>query len=300
MANWWEKAYPGGKMVAVKGFPRSLYPPDAAPQYKPSVDGSDVEGYKRTVSRAGRWVWQKFDQSYSNNFAHGKPGGNVPETGIAGVQRQGGLQDTGYVGEKTFNLLRSIVIPKGLPHAGEYAMDATAVELINAAFDRFKGKEDPTPTGSAAEARLYVAQGELGYIEGNNNSNKYGEWYGQNHQPWCAMFCTWSDKHCKLPADSFAKGSRYAYVPYIVSDARLGKYGLSITSNPKPGDMVCYDWGWDGEFDHVGLFESGSASSFKAIEGNTSPANNSNGGEVMRRDRSTAQADIVFVRVREP
>lgn len=147
MTEWWEKAYPGGKMVAVKGFPRPLYPPDAAPNYKPSTDGSDVEAYKRTVSRAGRWVWQKFDQAYSNNFAHGKPGGNVPETGIAGVQRQNGLQDTGYVGEKTFNLLRSIIIPKPLPHAGEYAMDATAVELINAAWERFKGKEDQTPTG---------------------------------------------------------------------------------------------------------------------------------------------------------
>ena len=31
MSDWWEKGYPGGPMIVVKGFPRPLYPPDAAP-----------------------------------------------------------------------------------------------------------------------------------------------------------------------------------------------------------------------------------------------------------------------------
>src|SRR4029077_390216 len=116
-----------------------------------------VEAYKRTVSRAGRWQWQAFDQAYSNAFSHGKPGGNVGESGVAGVQRQAKIQPTGYVGQETFNLLRSILIPEGLQHAGEHAMDARSVELINAAFDRFGGKE-PSPGGtSAAEARLKKA-----------------------------------------------------------------------------------------------------------------------------------------------
>ena len=39
---------------------------------------------------------------------------------------------------------------------------------------------------------------------------------------------------------------------------------------------------------------------FNAIEGNTSVSNNSNGGEVMRRARSTPQQGTVFVRVSEP
>jgi hypothetical protein len=108
------------------------------------VDGPDIEAYKRTVSRAGRWPWQTFDQDYSNNFAHGKSG-NVPETGVAGIQRQQKVDDTGWIGEKTFNTLRSIVIPEPLPHAGEMAMDATAVKLINEAWDRFGGHE-PTDT----------------------------------------------------------------------------------------------------------------------------------------------------------
>ena len=125
-------------MIAVRGFPRPLYPADAAPHGKtPSEDGPDVEAYKRTVSRAGRWPWQPFDDTYSNGFAHGTSG-NVIDSGIAGVQRQQGIQATGWVGEVTFNTLRSIRIPEGLPHAGEMAMDATAARLVDQAYERFQ------------------------------------------------------------------------------------------------------------------------------------------------------------------
>jgi hypothetical protein len=128
-------------MVKVAGFPRPLYPPDAAQRGKqPSISGPDVEAYKRTVSRAGRWPWQNFDRAYSNGFAHGQ-GGNVRDTGVAGVQRQQGVDDTGWLGEKTFNTLRSIKIPEGLNHAGEMAMDAYAVNLINQAWEMFGGHE---------------------------------------------------------------------------------------------------------------------------------------------------------------
>src|SRR5215831_1938463 len=183
MTEWWEKAYPGGPMVAVKGFPRPLYPPDAAKQgKKPSVDGPDVEAYKRTVSRAGRWQWQQFDQAYSNAFALGK-GPNVIDTGVAGVQRQQNFDEPirGWLGKDTFNTLRSIRVPDGKPHAGEMAMDARAVELLNAAFDRFGGEEPSSSGGSSsAQARLNKAKPEVGVSESpaNSNKTKYGSWYG--------------------------------------------------------------------------------------------------------------------------
>lgn len=145
--QWWQEPYPGGPMVKVPGFPRALYPPDAASQgKKPSPDGPDVIAYKRTISRAGRWPWGSFDDSYSNAFAHGKPGGNVGNSGVGGVQRQGGIEpDSGWIGEKTFNLLRSIRIPAGLPHAGEPAMDEIAVGLLEDAWQRFQA---PPPQAS--------------------------------------------------------------------------------------------------------------------------------------------------------
>ena len=306
MAEWYEKAYPGGPMVSVEGFPRPVYPPDA-PDKPNAVDGPDVLAYKRTVSRAGRWPWETFDDTFSNGFAHGKAGGDVGDSGIAGVQRQGDLDDTGWIGEKTFNLLRSIRIPEGLPHAGEPAMDATAVKQINQAWERFKGSEPPPAgKGSVREAALKRAVSQLGIKESPPDSNqvKYCSWYGMVG-PWCAMFVSWCFEYgaADLGKDSpsFVKGSRYSYCPYVVSDARSGKCGLKTTDDPIPGDLVVYDWAYDTIYDHIGIFEKWTGGGqFNAIEGNTSYGSDSNGGEVMRRTRSKSGQGTVFVRVAEP
>jgi hypothetical protein len=88
-------------------------------------------------------------------------------------------------------------------------------------------------------------------------------------------------------------------VPYIVADARHDSHGLSITNAPEPGDLVCYDWEGNGEFDHIGIFEGwvegSNKKKFTAIEGNTSIESNSNGGEVMRRTRDLSCALFVDV-----
>jgi len=295
-------------MVKVAGFPRPLYPPDAA-QYgkRPSQDGPDVQAYKRTVSRAGRWPWKQFDDSYANAFAHGKTGGNVGDSGIAGVQRQQHVDDTGWLGKTTFNVLRSIVIPSGLPHAGEMAMDDTARVLVNEAWGLFGGHEPVPPSqGSVRGAALVRMTREIGVVESPPGSNRctYSDWYGMVG-PWCAMFCSWGYElgaaDVGQDSPSFVRGSRYAYVPYIVGDARAGRYGLQTTDDPQPGDLCCFDWSYDGEYDHVGVFEAWlGAGWFSTIEGNTSNADNSNGGEVMRRERSTSGQGTVFVRVSEP
>jgi hypothetical protein len=309
MTNWWENPYKGGPMVAVPGFPRPLYPPDADEHgKKPSVNGPDVEAYKRTVWRAGRWQGpaSAFDRAYSNGFAHGKSG-NVGETGIEGVQRQQGVDDTGWIGKQTFNTLRSIRCPAG-PHEGEMAMDANAANLIAQAWKLYGGVEpEPPEQGGGETTRMQAYQGSLSWLgtkESPPESNRtvFGQWYGVDGQPWCAIFCSYCYEIEAGGSPSFDKGDNYAYVPYIVSDARNGRNGLSVTSSPVAGDMVCYDWGFDGTYDHVGLFEGwgeGSGSTFTAIEGNTSLDNNSNGGEVMRRTRRVPDQATVFVRVAE-
>jgi hypothetical protein len=86
----------------------------------------------------------------------------------------------------------------------------------------------------------------------------------------------------------------------VISDARNGRNGLFIPSSVIPGDLVLYNWdgGPDGEYDHIGIFEDWvSGSTFTAIEGNTSTSDNSNGGEVMRRQRSATAQTTTFVRV---
>jgi hypothetical protein len=294
-------------MVKLPGFPRPLYPPDAEAHGKQaSIDGPDVIAYKRTVWRAGRWQGpaSNFDEAYSDRFALGA-GPNVVDTGVAGVQRQQDIDDTGWIGTKTFNTLRSIRVPEG-PHAGEMAMDDYAVELLVQAWKRFGGHEpDSGSKGSVRERALWIACDELGTKESPPESNnvKYCDWYGMVG-PWCAMFVTWCFERAadELGTDSlpFIQGGRYAYVPYLIADARAAKYGLSVTDDPIAGDLVCYDWD-GGEYDHVGIFEQwNSGSSFDAIEGNTSTSNDSNGGQVMRRMRDRKAQGTTFIRVKEP
>ena len=303
---WWDSPYKGGPMVVPASYyPRPCYPPDASGK-QPSGDGPDVLAYKRTLSRLGRWdPWEpaSWDDSYSNNFAHGK-NSNVSGSGVEGFQRQMKIDATGWIGQKTFNALASARVPDG-PHKGEMGMDANAANLIAEAFQIYGGQAEPPPSAKATRERaLDAAAGWLGYVEGGNNDTIFGDWYGMNWQPYCAMFCAYVYEVQAGGSPSFERASRYSYVPYIVNDAKAKRYGLSVTSSPIPGDMVCFDFQWDGVPDHVGLFESGSASSFKTIEANTSAegssGSQSNGGGVYRRSRSSSSAQVTFVRVAEP
>lgn len=158
-------------------------------------------------------------------------------------------------------------------------------------------KAGETPLRQRAFA---LAVKEIGTKEHPPDSNrcKYTSWYGITGA-WCAMFVTW----CYVTAGSketFRKGQRYAYVPYMVSDARGRDWHLvRITKDAvQQGDIVTFDWDGGGTgasayaSDHVGLFDkwiNKSAGTFRTVEGNTGIGNDSNGGEVMRRERNMSQ-----------
>jgi hypothetical protein len=292
--KWWRYPYalgPGPKGGGSIPFPRALYAPDWSGQPAPEP-GPDVEAHKRAISRLGRWPWQTFNESYTDEFAHGKSG-NVGDTGVAGFQRQTpGLDDTGNFSAKAYDRLMRSLVPPCLPHANEYAYDGFALDLLREANAR-------GPGDTTRQRALDAAIGELGYRENpaGSNMSKYGAWYGGDGQPWCAYFVTWCFEVGAGGSPSFAKGSYYSYCPYVVSDARNGRNGLSVTGSPIPGDLVVYDWQRDGTFDHIGIFKSGSAYEWHAIEGNTSTSDQSNGGQVMDRYRNTGDAAVVFVRV---
>ena len=150
MTEWYEKAYPGGPPVGPPLI-RPLYPPDSG---KGSTPGKDVIAVKRAISRGGRWPWQEFDPNFSNGISHGT-GGNVVNTGLAGVQRQNGIDDTGWMGEKTYNLLRYARVPVGLPNAGEPLFDATAVRLLYEFAAEYHGAP---PDYGVREPRVYLCE----------------------------------------------------------------------------------------------------------------------------------------------
>lgn len=169
-----------------------------------------------------------------------------------------------------------------------------------------RAKQPAAPLRAAALKEALRHVGEKESPMGSNNIT-YSRWYEDSSgagwttrdpgPPWCAMFAS----YCYVHAGSkvFQKGEHYAYVPYVVHDARAGANGLSSTADPQEGDLVCYDWNGDGVADHVGLFQAWknkAGGTFVAVEGNTGVGNDSNGGQVMKRDRKRSQVQV-FVRV---
>jgi hypothetical protein len=159
---------------------------------------------------------------------------------------------------------------------------------------RLKGdKGKPIREKAYAEAKKH-----LGVQEAPKDSNKvlFSKWYGVQG-PWCAMFVT----YCYTQAGakkSFRKGQKWSFCPSILASAKEGANHLSITDEPKRGDIVLYQFDKDANADHVGLFErfTDKSGNFTAIEGNTGAGNDSNGGEVMRRKRNKSSV-MAFIHV---
>ncbi|HEY9695850.1 MAG TPA: peptidoglycan-binding protein [Trichocoleus sp.] len=131
------------------------------------------------------------------------------------------------------------------------------------------GSVDPKPTSASVKAILGRARGELGNGEQPSGSNrtKYGEWYGANGHPWCAMFVSWVFAHEGMPL-SFTTKKGFAYCPSGMAGFKAR--GQWHVSGPRPGDVVFFNWD-GGRVDHVGIVESvNKDGSITTIEGNTS------------------------------
>jgi hypothetical protein len=140
---------------------------------------------------------------------------------------------------------------------------------------------------------IAVAAKEVGYTEipKNSNKTKYGKWFGFDGVAWCAIFVSWcyNQAGTPLPNIGFTKGMAgcQTAVKYFTSKGK-------VTKKPIEGDIVFFDWNGDGRYDHAGLFVKWiSTTEFETIEGNTSLANQSNGGAVMRRKRKNK--GVLFV-----
>lgn len=142
----------------------------------------------------------------------------------------------------------------------------------------------PIRERALAEARRHIGEKE----RTGHNDISYSDWWGV-HGPWCAMFASWCYIHAGSKVFHRGKDHGYAYVPYIVGDARAGRNSLALTKHPAAGDLVCYDWERNGVADHVELFEQWldrSRGIFSTVGGNTSgddSGSQSNGGMVAHR-----------------
>lgn len=137
-------------------------------------------------------------------------------------------------------------------------------------------------TGDMAADILAVAQTQIGYMEGSlegtvqgsNDCTKYGEWYGLNYNPWCAMFVSWCADQAGIPTNvipchaSCDVGMNWfkAREKWQYSPAYGGQY------EPKSSDIIYFGYKYGDEYDstHVGIVWKTDNERVYVVEGNSS------------------------------
>lgn len=140
-----------------------------------------------------------------------------------------------------------------------------------------------------------VAKNEIGEKEfpENSNTTKYNLWFGLPNLPWCGMFVSWCYAMAGQPLGNIGFKKGFAGCQTAVAYFRKNN---KVVINPEPGDIVFFDWNGDGRFDHTGIFvRKFDELWFETVEGNTSLTNQSNGGQVMLRQRKYSP-NVIFVR----
>jgi cell wall-associated NlpC family hydrolase len=144
------------------------------------------------------------------------------------------------------------------------------------------------------------ARSQVGVKEsppGSNRGPKIDDWqraHGMLAQPWCGAFVGMA-----LRAGGVRLPNGVVYTPTILAWAKNRQHGLSLTSKPRPGDLVLYKFSnGPAPVEHVGLYIGEGLT----IEGNTSSdeqGSQDNGGMVAVR-RRRGRGVVAYVRVRYP
>lgn len=157
---------------------------------------------------------------------------------------------------------------------------------------RKKAQATGKPLGAKALAQMEKFVGLTEQPLGSNHVPDINSWWGRGDGAWCAR--TVSKAYLLAGSKAFSRGQNYQYVPTVVGMARAGQGGLTVTLDPKPGDLVCYDWdgsNFASDKNHIGMFKSGTKGRFQTIEGNVD-------SRCGYQNRSSSSAPhVVFVRV---
>lgn len=176
-------------------------------------------------------------------------------------------------------------------------VDGVVGPQTRAALAAAKRRPDGPTQGTLGRRALAEARRWIGTREEPPGSNRtrFGAWFGLNGVPWCNIFVSYCFSvgagyticHGFAGAGVTPKGC--AYVP--TTEAWLRSAGLWLGRiDPEPGDIAIYNWD-GGPPDHIGIVEDGADGSFTAVEGNTAVGADSNGGAVMRRERTLDDVD---------
>jgi hypothetical protein len=150
-----------------------------------------------------------------------------------------------------------------------------------------------TATTTPCERAFKEAEKHIGYREEPRhgiNDNMFGRWYTWNFVAWCAIFESYCFYRSGTPK------YRYAAVERIYYDAMNNNNHLFIVRNPKRGDIIGYNIGGD-RFAHTAFFDHWvDDRTLTDLGGNTGPTSISNGGMVMKQQRSRSMVSF-FARV---
>lgn len=134
-----------------------------------------------------------------------------------------------------------------------------------------------------------IARTQIGFVEGPNNENPYGTWYGVPNQSYCAMGISWCFAQANashLVAAQTQKG--FSYCPAGLTWFQKNKQVVDKYS-ALPGDIVFFSWSGNGVAEHVEIVEGASKDGLTTIGFNTGPesyaGNQANGDGVYRRHR---------------
>ena len=110
-----------------------------------------------------------------------------------------------------------------------------------------------------------IALSQKGYKEGPNNDTKYGEWYGLNYNPWCAMFVSWCANQVGIPEDIIPK-----FAGCTTGFRQMTNMGITTKDKivPEKGDLIFFDWDNTGDYDHVGIVTHTDDEYVYTVEGN--------------------------------
>lgn len=119
------------------------------------------------------------------------------------------------------------------------------------------------PTGNGNMDMVNIAAAQVG----NKGGQPFWSWYGFNHRvDWCAIFVSWVANQAGLLGETIP---RFSVVSQGISYYKKQGLYRGRDYTPRPGDLIFFDWNYNGIPDHVGLVKTVDDTRVYTIEGNS-------------------------------
>lgn len=140
-------------------------------------------------------------------------------------------------------------------------------ELNELLSDKYKNLWSDVIYGKSVGNRdiVKIAEKQIG----NQGGQKFWSWYGfSGRVEWCAIFVSWVANEAGYLNKTIPKfaACQNQGVVWFKSMSLWHERGFV----PKSGDIIFFDWNYDGHSDHVGIVEKVSNGKVYTIEGNSS------------------------------